>query len=332
MNLRDKKVVLLAPCFFGYEQEIKNELEHLGAQVHFFDERPDNLFLTKVLVRLNFKKLITRKIDSYYFSIINSNTLLNADYLFIVAPEAICEHHLKEIKRVNPKIKIFSYYWDSIENKKSTNFLLDQSDKVFSFEKLDCEKFTQVRFLPLFYIQAYEEIRDSSEDSVYDVSFIGTAHSDRYLIVKSIVRTLNTKKVFLFFYSPSRLLFFIKKIIDKDSQVIPFRDIYFKSIAKIEILGIIKKSNCVIDIHHPNQTGLTMRSIEMLGSHKKLITTNENIRNYDFYKCNNIFIIDRKNPVIDSNFLGLKYEPVSKEIYEKYSLRSWLIKIFDDET
>ena len=49
--------------------------------------------------------------------------------------------------------------------------------------------------------------------------------------------------------------------------------------------------------------------------------------NYDFYNENNILIIDRENPVIDQNFIDLPYELLPNEIYEKYSLSSWIIEV-----
>jgi hypothetical protein len=46
-----------------------------------------------------------------------------------------------------------------------------------------------------------------------------------------------------------------------------------------------------------------MRTIEMLGTNKKIITTN------------NIFIIDRNNPIIDEIFLNKEYQEIDKNIH-----------------
>ena len=54
MNLSGKTVLLLAPKFFGYELEIKKELENFGARVIYFDERPKNDFF----IRLNLKSFL----------------------------------------------------------------------------------------------------------------------------------------------------------------------------------------------------------------------------------------------------------------------------------
>ena len=40
LNLNSKNVLLVAPNFFGYANEIKKELELRGAQVSFLEDRP----------------------------------------------------------------------------------------------------------------------------------------------------------------------------------------------------------------------------------------------------------------------------------------------------
>jgi hypothetical protein len=96
-----------------------------------------------------------------------------------------------------------------------------------------------------------------------------------------------------------------------------------------KLYKIYADSRCVIDIENKGQHGLTMRTIELLGLKRKLITTNKDIVNYDFYNENNILIIDRKNPVIDESFFEKPYVMLSDEMYEKYSLKSWIMEVLE---
>jgi hypothetical protein len=57
---------------------------------------------------------------------------------------------------------------------------------------------------------------------------------------------------------------------------------------------------------------------------KKLITTNSDIVNYDFYNPNNIHLIDENNPMIPTSFFESKYEDIPESIYKKYTIDSWL--------
>ena len=137
-------------------------------------------------------------------------------------------------------------------------------------------------------------------------------------------------KTYFYFYSPSKILFFFQKLFKKDFKYIKWKDVSFKSLSKSDVIDIIKQSKTIIDIQHPFQTGLTMRTIEMFGAKKKLFTTNKDIENYDFYNRSNIFIINRNEPKLDFDFLKKDYEEIDKTIYEKYSLNSWLKIIFKD--
>src|SRR5690606_39098696 len=65
-----------------------------------------------------------------------------------------------------------------------------------------------------------------------------------------------------------------------------------KGIPFSEIFKYSENSKIVIDIAHANQKGLSMRPFEALGLKRKLITNNTDIKNYDFYNPNNIFIIE----------------------------------------
>ena len=64
---------------------------------------------------------------------------------------------------------------------------------------------------------------------------------------------------------------------------------------------------------------------------RKLVTTNSDIKNYDFYNENNILIYSE--PInLDSPFFKNEYEELSDEMYEKYSLKNWLITMIGKET
>lgn len=95
------------------------------------------------------------------------------------------------------------------------------------------------------------------------------------------------------------------------------------------IADIVDKSKIVLDIQHPKQTGLTMRTIEMIGMKKKILTTNKEIKEYDFYRSENICVIDRNNIEINDDFLELPYKELDGEIYEKYSLNSWVQEVLE---
>lgn len=332
MNLNGKTVLLLAPKFFGYEIEIKKELENIGAKVIYYDERPKNDFFTKVFIRLNLKSLISKKIKKYYQNIEKKIVNIKFDYIFLLNVETVPLKFIDNIKNNNLNVKIVTYFWDSLNNRKQSLEYLNYSDSFFSFDSNDININKAIQFLPLFYVNDYKNIATKKNELVYDISFIGTVHSDRYTIIKKIEEQAKkfNLEIYFYFYSPSKILFFFQKLFKKDFKFIKWDDVSFESLNKSNVLDIIEKSKCIIDIQHPFQTGLTMRTIEILGAKKKLFTTNKNVENYDFYKNDNIFIINRNEPKLDFDFFKKDYKEVDTTIYEKYSLKSWLKTIFKD--
>ena len=97
-----------------------------------------------------------------------------------------------------------------------------------------------------------------------------------------------------------------------------------------ETVKTIENSKIVFDICNKNQVGLTMRTIEALGSQRKLITTNKDIVNYDFFDKNNIYVFDLESFEIPSAFLETEYHEINENIYKKYSLSSWINTIFGE--
>jgi hypothetical protein len=221
-ELRVKTVLLLAPKFFGYEIEIKKELENLGAKVIYFDERPKNDFFTKVFIRLNLKSFISKKIKEYYQDIEKKIDTIKFNYIFLLNVETVPLNFIDKIKNNSSNTKIVTYFWDSLNNRKQSLEYLNYSDRFFSFDSNDINLNKDIKFLPLFYINDYKNIATNKNELIYDISFIGTLHSDRFKLIKKIeeqAKELNLKTYF-YFYSPSKILFFFQKLFKKDFKFI----------------------------------------------------------------------------------------------------------------
>lgn len=329
MDFTGKTVLFISPSFFGYEQAIAKRMEELGATVYFFDDRPSNSFLGKGLLRAH-KKLYAAKIRQYYKPIEKEiESIPNIDVIFLLSPEALPLPLLEKTITSNPGIKVLLYMWDSIQNKIGTKKYLPYCHRIFTFDPGDKKYDDRIEFCPLFYLNEYS-LLDTADSYDYDLSFIGTAHSDRYILASSIRNQIENVggKVFLYFYLQSRKLYLYLKLTNVHFRLTHVNQFQYKPLSSKETMEIIKKSRIVLDIQHPKQTGLTMRTLEVLGAQRKLITTNVEVSNYDFYNAQNILIVDRNNPSIPFEFITSPYVPVEESIYKKYSLDGWLNCIF----
>ncbi len=320
----NKNILFIAPKFFNYEKVIKEELQRYGAYVDYFDERPSNDFFTKFFIRLKLYFVVNRKIEKHYQTLYDFISKKQYDYIFVISPEVLSYEKINTIKKIQPKATLLLYMWDSFENKNSLR-IITLFDQVFSFDEKDVEKY-QLKFLPLFYSSEY--VPTTRDEIKYDLMFIATAHSDRYKLAKKISDLLQGLKIYYYYYLPSKIMYFFRKYFIPKYGYMGIKDFSFVSLSHEKIVKFFHESKVVLDINHPKQRGLTMRTFECLGAKKKLITTNKTIKNYDFYNDDNILVIDRDDIVIDRSFFNSPYHELENEIYEKYSLNSWLKTIF----
>lgn len=324
MELREKHVLFLSASLFGYQLEIKRTMESMGAIVDYFDERPANTFLVKAMIRIN-RNFLAAFIDKYHKRIIEQTHENQYDFIFITKGESISGDTIKMLRELHPKAKFVIYHWDSISNNKNAISTLPFFDKVFSFDKLDCANLS-LEFLPLFFLQEYKEVANSNIRREIDLLFIGTAHSDRYNLIQNIAQQFTKRGLnhFFYIYFPSPILFYKMRLFGKSIKGTKKGDFQYKPLLKEQILEMYKRTNIVVDIQHPQQTGLTMRTIEVMGAARKLITTNTHITEYDFYDKNNILVVDREKPIVTDEFLNTPYKNIPLEIYEKYTIKSWV--------
>lgn len=327
--LLNKKILFLSVQTFNLEVEIKNKLLDLGAQVTYYDERPANNNFIKGIIRLN-RGLVKSTIFNYYKKILSEITDKNYDYLFVNRGEIVPEFFLKELKRLQPNCQFIFYTWDSFANHTHPITILKYFDKKFTFDPEDALKY-KINFRPLFYLDAFKKTTQLSQS--YDILFLGTAHSDRYRISSLIKEWAhkNSLVCFCYYYMHGKLVYFYKKLFDKTFKEFKYNQLSFKSLNINQIIALYQRSHVILDINHPHQKGLTMRTFEAIGAKRKLITTNKEIFKYPFYNENNFFIIDREDVKLNLEFFKREYMELDSKLYEKFSLEGWLYNIFVDE-
>jgi hypothetical protein len=327
-HLLNKKIIFFSVQTFDLEKEIVQKLIEYGAIVDYYDERPSNNIFAKGIIRLK-RSVYQYKIDKYYNKILKNIEGKEYDILFVNRGEVIPGFFLEEFKKAQPQCEMLFYTWDSFTNHKHPITILKYFNKKFTFDSDDAIKYG-INFRPLFYLDQYKDVKSEKRNIKYDLLFLGTAHSDRYEVSQKVIKWSenNGFKSFCYYFIHSRLLYFYKKKFDKTFNKFDYKKLSFKSLTKLEILELYKETNVILDINHPGQKGLTMRTFEALGAGKKLITTNEEIKKYPFYNPKNIYVINRDNIVLDKSFFDTPYENVSEEIYYKASIEGWLNCVF----
>lgn len=325
--------MFISPKTFDYEKEIKAELEHAGCTVDWHDDRPASTPIVKALIRFR-PELIAAMCDAYFDRIIDQGRGVRYDVVFVIKGEAISAERLKLLRDSQPQARFLYYSWDSLRNFKNGAVKLAFFNKAYSFDRLDSEIHQQVRHLPLFYTKTYENMAGRGAAAANDIGmlFLGTIHSDRYAVVQRILQAATTsgasRPAYAHFYYQSKWVLALRKLVDAHFRAIPWKDVRWHALGKAQIQALFARSDIVLDVHHPGQTGLTMRTIECLGAQKKIITTNADVLRHDFYRADNILVVDRLAVQVPASFLTTPYQPLPDEVYQRYSLRNWLREIF----
>jgi hypothetical protein len=313
------KILFLCPDYFGIykviEKEIQESFDCELKSIIFEDYKYKNTlqkvqnFLAKTFFKKNLKKIWASKeriktiAKEDYF-----------DYLFIICPDFLLNDELKYITERAKKSIV--YYWDSFDNIPRYERTLPFFDKHYSFEPKDVKKFN-LSFLTNFY---YNTSQNNNPKN--DLFFIGT-FDERIEIILKVLKSItkNGKSAQIFLQSKNHKI--IRKYKSKNITFIK------KPIIFTESEKIYNNSKIILDVQKKVQNGLTFRVFEAMGKRKKLITTNQDIINYDFYNSNNIFIWKDFTTDIPSSFFETPYEELSLEMFEKYSISSWVKTIFE---
>lgn len=323
-----KNVLLIAPLFFNYYKEMIKELEKMNYCVDYICDAPSNSNLSKAVGRVN-KKLIKGQVKKYFSKkVIPFIKEKEYDYVLVIGGMtfAFTPKMMYQIKQMNNDAIFCLYQWDSENNLPYSTGIHKYFDRIFSFDLNDCNNNNMYKFLPLFYTNLYKNIGSKEKiDFKFDCSYIGTAHPQKYKDINNISEAVKTimPKQFIYHYMPSKLKFLYQKVLAEEFKNAQFNEFETSKLSSKEMETIIFESKCILDAPQAGQTGLTIRTIECLGAKRKLITTNKHIKKYDFYDERNIYVYDG---IIDKDsvFFKQNYVDIPIEIYEKYSLESWL--------
>lgn len=324
------KILLIMPQFFDYPQEIIKELNIMGYEVDFYDDRPSTNAWVKAVIRIN-KNFIYSYIKSYFNKIMKTVKTKKYDIVFLISGQSLSfnENMIQSIKNCQPQAKFILYQWDSERNFPYIKNMHKFFDKCYSFDKNDTERNLYLKFLPLFYTRKYEDIgKRHKKGYKYDFCFVGTAHPQKYKYIKMMSQQLKEvyPNQFIYFYFPSKIVFLYRKLMNRELKRAHLNEFHYTPLKGEQMNTVYESAKCILDSAQAGQSGLTIRVFETLGAKKKLITTNKDIVNYDFYRPENIYVYDGE---IDLNniFFKCQYQEISEEIYKKYSITSWLKEI-----
>ncbi len=318
------RALLIAPRFFGYEREIHDQMVADGWRVDMLPDRPFDTALLKAVARVT-PTLTTPSANRYYARELRRLAASRYDLILIVQGECIFEPTLRMLRTEFPTARLVFYTWDSLSNKPHSKKQLRLYDECFSFDEVDAAR-SRIRFRPLFFTRGFERIAPAQPR--FDISFVGTIHSDRYRIIQRIAAQLkDTERAYWYLYLQAPWMYAARRYFTDTVDGAERSEFRFTPLSRATVQEIFLNSRAVLDIEHPGQRGLTMRTLEALGSQTKLITTNATASAYDFYDAQNIAILNRNKPRIPAGFLATPFRPVPEATHNRYRLETWVREV-----
>ena len=326
-ELNNKKVLFVGPVYFGYEKTIISIMEGCGAKVDFIQENLDVRSVVNGLVNklpVGMCKIIRDVQHKRQLDALKDNKY---DLVFGLRMDFFDDFLCGLMKKYWPEARFCLYFWDSCKNMRRPKEVAKYFDKVSSFDRMDCEEMADYgwKFRPLFYIKEYEHASRKANKDI-DVLYVSSLFPNRarsYIGLREYCEKHNLNLKTLFYIKES--IYKVQKNKIPEYAAIESECIRHESIDKKEIIELMGRAKVMFDCSHSRQSGLTMRTVECVGAEQLLASTNEDLKNYDFYKKENICIL------AEDNFEGLaefvansEYEPLNEELYDKYSVASWL--------
>ncbi len=263
-------------------------------------------FFSKNLFNYNFKKAHLNK------EIINQlKELPKQDKILMIKADHLLLQKIGEIK--NYTYEFIAFFSDSINKDPEIKKIHHLFDKIYSFEKNDASNYN-FNFITNYIYKEQNKGFTKKEFSVFNVS----AFDKRIKLIEKIALKLDV-------IAPNYKIISVGKATFNSSSNIAFTN---DRIKLNDAEKYINNSIALLDINREGQQGLSFRVFESLGYKKKLITTNEDIINYDFYNKNNILVINKNDIKIPVDFFKTPYQNIPASIYNKYCLGQWVKTVF----
>lgn len=312
------KITIISYDNWGLNEHLKNVLIKQGNTVNhinFYNFKYQYPTFRTKLYNFILKTFTDKNIKNIYYG----NEILKKleenpeiqDVILTLKGDFIDQESILKFKKYTKKS--IAYFNDGISRYPKIKEVLHCFDEVYSFEKNDCKK-NNLKFITNWIYPVQADNSNNEKYQLYNIS----SKDKRTALLSKIAVILKEKKI------KYKIIIFHKKNKIKD----PNLEFTSVPIPLSEVNDNLYNSQILLDINRKGQNGLSFRVFESIGLEKKLITTNADIKNYDFYNSNNILIIDEKKPNITLDFFNTEYEKIPESIFKKYTLEQWINEVF----
>ena len=213
---------------------------------------------------------------------------------------------ISAVSRILPQgVSRYLWLWNHKGNKKSfaknLQAIHQHHFQVITYDELDAEKFGFGWHTQFFNIKPFQQAAFLQNNSfLYDFVFVGYAKNR----VEEIERIHSMLSSFVCNFIT----------VQASSDYIPYP----------RYMEMALQSRCIVEIVHSGDSSCTLRPLEAMSICRKLLTNNPAVRNYSFYRPQNIFILGQDDLNNLTDFLHSPFEPLPKDIIDSYDVNAWV--------
>ncbi len=310
------KVLFISSYLFGYLDYVVDEMKRQGHEVTYlnYDKPPFEYIYqskfqhffsgVKKLAGVNEKKEFRHR---FLKKNLKDQTF---DKTIIIHGQYLLDKSHRFLKSISGEY--IAFLFDGLGKMPRQRNIVPFFDKIYSYDPEDCEK-EGFHFLTN-YIPTENYRSKTFEYLVYNIS--------------SLDHRLEILKRFAEYFNQHGISYDFQLVNSKLKELENFH-IHPRRIDQKEIMPHVQKAKIILDINRFDQSGLSFRPFEALGNEKKLITNNPEIKKMNFYNPENIWVVEGDEISIPEEFFKTDYVKVPEEIYEKYTLQSWVKRILN---
>lgn len=317
------KITIISLDKWGYNDFIAKELSSRGIEVKHID-----FYKLKYSYPTFFHKVInffTKSLFNYNFKREHLNSVLEKaiskderqDAILIIKGDNLSVKTLKSIKKNTQTL--ITFLNDSMARYPRMKRVYPYFDKIYSFDPDDVAKHNFNLITNYIYFDYKNSPKTTPKYGVFNIS--------------SLDKRSKTMPQFARYFKNHQI----------DYKLIAFSDKHYEELDSLNIeqtketysldkvFKLVKDSNYLLDLQRPKQKGLSFRIFEGIALEKKIITTNKDIVNYDFYDANNIAVVEPNDIKISQEFFTTPYKKLDDSIVNKYHISTWVNTVFNLE-
>ena len=237
--------------------------------------------------------------------------------LIILFDTKLPEFYLRRILEKNPRAQIIVWYWNEVKSEKK----LQNQDAfdIWSYSPADCREYWLIYNSQFYFdsvVKRYRDVREQREmRGERSFIFMGRekGRSDQINAVAEAIKQCGWGCQIDYLSTC------------KNDRPHKSGNPYTKGFGYDTYVQKVMAYQGILDVAFKENSGLSLRTMESIFFHKKLITNNSLVSTYDFYDENNIYIWGKSGMSLEE-FLARPYRPVPDSICNQYLITSWLAR------